>query len=147
MSIKQVGRALFASVLAITLTPVLGANPAYACSCISQTDRQALKGADVVFKGKIVERIVPAAQQSDPNAGPVVYIFDPVRVYKGVVKVDNQRIKTGANSALCGVDIDGVGPYLVFADKKKNGKLTFNLCGGTRRFKDRAHDFGPGTKA
>ncbi|MGQ0632010.1 MAG: hypothetical protein ACT4P1_13310 [Sporichthyaceae bacterium] len=143
----RLGRALFVSALAITLTPVLGANPAYACSCIAQTDRQALKAADVVFKGKITKRIVPAAQENDPNAGPVVYVFDPIRVYKGVVKVENQRIKTGANSAMCGIDINGVGPYLVFADKKKNGKLTFNLCGGTRAYNERNPGFGPGTKA
>lgn len=139
----RLGRALFVSALAITLTPVLGANPAYACSCIAQTDRQALKGADVVFKGKITKRIVP----DEPNAGPVVYVFDPVRVYKGAVKVKNQRITTNNGGAVCGIDVNGVGPYLVFADKKKNGKLTFNLCGGTRPYNDRNPGFGPGTKA
>lgn len=143
----RLGRALFVSAMAITLTPVLGANPAYACSCISQTDRQALKAADVVFKGKITKRVVPAEQETDPNAGPVIYVFDPVRVYKGRVKIDAQRIKTAANSAQCGIDVNGVGPYLVFADKNSKGKLSFNLCGGTRAYKERNPGFGPGTKA
>lgn len=155
-------KSLLATGLAIGLTPVLGADPAYACSCIAAKEKKLYKLADVVFKGKVTERAETAAAEhfgADPTPASVVYTFTPTRLYKGKV-AKPQMVTTAGDSAACGVNLDGQGPFLVFANrpeptdtslaaKKEAAKkpLTINLCGGTRQFKKgEVPSFGKGEK-
>ena len=59
---KLAGRAVLVSALTITLVPVLGASPAFACSCAMATDKQHYKSADVVFKGTLRKTTPPKAR-------------------------------------------------------------------------------------
>lgn len=138
-------RALLTSGLAIGLLPVLGADPAYACSCIAASDRKLYRQADVVFKGKVTRVQYPPNYQNDPNASPIIYTMSATRDYKGRVR-PTMKVRTPGNEALCGVSL-GRGPYIVFGERDKNGRLTMNLCGGTRPFdRDDQPYFAPGTK-
>ena len=64
---------------------------------------------------------------------PVTYSFAVSRVYKGDVAT-NQPIDSVVSGASCGLELDGTGPFLVFASADEDGRraLKANLCGGTR---------------
>lgn len=141
----RIGRVLLASGLAIGLLPVLGADPAYACSCFPASDRKLYRQADVVFKGKVTRTQYPPNYENDINASPIIYTLSATRDYKGRVR-PTMNIRTAGNEALCGLSL-GRGPYIVFAERNKHGRLVANLCGGTRPFNrnDQPY-FAPGTK-
>lgn len=140
-----VGKALLTCALAIGLTPVLGVNPAHACSCLRATEMQLYQRADVVFKGKVTDTEFPPGFGSNPNASPIVYTMKATRDYKGKVR-RTMTVRTAGNGALCGVRL-GKRPFVVFADKDRKGRLSVSLCSGTRPFHaDDKPYFAPGTK-
>lgn len=153
-------KALLATGLAIGLTPVLGADPAYACSCIAAKEKKLYKWADVVFKGKVTKKKELHGEMGMSGGGhsmspsSVVYTFTPTRSYKGKV-AKPQKVTTAGDSAACGVNLDGQGPFLVFANRPEptntslaaKKPLTISLCGGTREFtKGEVPSFGKGKK-
>ncbi len=141
----RIGRVLLTSGLAVAFLPVLGVGPAVACSCFAAGDKKLYKQADVVFKGKVTNTQYPPGYEENINASPIIYTMKATRDYKGRVR-PTMKVRTAGNSALCGVSL-GKGPYIVFADRDKKGRLNVNLCGGTRPFdkKDQPY-FTPGTK-
>ncbi len=144
---KLAVRAVLVSALSVTLVPVLGANPAFACSCAQAPDNEHFERADVVFKGTIRTTTPPTAeqQQRGGSAAPVTYEFLPTRAYKGTV-TSPVLVSSASSGASCGVEMSGEGPFLVFARKvEKNtvrtsdAGLQASLCGGT-------HELGPKEK-
>ncbi len=141
------GKALLATALAIGLTPVLGADPAYACSCVAQTRKQHFKDADVVFKGKLIRSVGKVDGEGNTGIEKVTYIFKQNRAYKGKVRF-RQKVRTSGSSASCGLRLATGKTYLVYAQRPEPGKdtvaarkraakkpLLIDLCGGTRKVK------------
>ncbi|MGQ0844663.1 MAG: hypothetical protein ACT4QF_11055 [Sporichthyaceae bacterium] len=129
MSVRLAARALAVSALGFTLVPVLGANPAYACSCIQSTEQENYERADVVFKGTMND-----VEATNRQSGDRTFFFAPSTTYKGKT-TDPQEVSTAGNSAACGVDLTGGGPFLVFAnfdEEDEKGELRTSLCSGTR---------------
>ncbi len=112
--IGPVGRVLLVTGLAVGVMPVLGANPAYACSCVQTDEQDQYDQATHVFKGTLTEGAVERSGDQDSGAGSVTYTFDVLDSYKGTVG-DPQKVSTASQSATCGVNLDGTGPFLVFA--------------------------------
>lgn len=133
-------RAAVVSALGFTLVPVLGADPAMACSCIQSTEQESLERADVVFKGTNDD-----VEATNDQFGDRVFVFTPSTTYKGTT-AKPQKVFTADNSAACGVDLNGVGPFLVFAPESDGGKagLSTSLCSGTREIGANSRpDFAP----
>lgn len=148
---SAVGLAVRAAVSALgfALVPVLGANPAMACSCIQSTEQENYERADVVFKGTMDD-----ARATNDQFGDRVFVFTPSTTYKGKATAP-QKVSTAGNSAACGVDLTGSGPFLVFAyndpgrksglAKPRDPDLRASLCGGTREVGAKEKlPFGPG---
>ena len=139
-AVRLAARAVVVSALGFTLVPVLGVNPAYACSCIQSTEQENYERADVVFKGTMNDM----EAVHDPS-GRRYFSFTPSKTYKG--KTDSsQLVSTAQDSAACGVDLYGSGPFLVFANKADDpdarADLTTSLCSGTREIRaDEDPDF------
>ncbi len=143
---RLVGKAVLATGLVVGLTPVLGANPAYACSCIGPvSDEQLRKQAQVVFKGKVKSKSGTVDGPGDTGAGTVTYAFSVSRTYKGKVRVP-QLVATANSSATCGVRLKVGSTYMVYAtraepeNKSKAARraadrkpLQIGLCGGTHK--------------
>ncbi len=103
---------------------ILGAAPAYACSCVYQfNDPGLVEQADAVFTGTVVE---------DRTVGELRYLtFAVDRVHKGDVAA-RQRLTTAAQSSACGLALNnGTGPYLV-QGYGAAANLRADQCGGTR---------------
>ncbi len=130
---RLAARAVMVSALGFTLVPVLGANPAYACSCIQSNEQENLERADVVFKGTMDD-----VEATNDQFGERVFVFTPSKTYKGKTSKP-QYVSTAGNSAACGVDLTGGGPFLVFANKSDDADskadLSTSLCSGTREIK------------
>lgn len=116
----------------IQLVAVFGAAPAVACSCVSMSDREYVEGADVIFKGTLLDREEPEAGLDGlfSSADPATLTFAVSEVYKGQVGPTAQ-VRTAMSGASCGLEIEGEGPFLVFTEFGDDG-LTASLCGGTR---------------
>lgn len=104
------GRAVLVSALTVTLVPVLGASPAFACKCVVSSDQQNYDRSDVVFKAKL-RKVTPPTREEDQMPGPGssgsrVFEFVPSRAYKGKVSTP-QRVSTPLSSATCGVQLSG----------------------------------------
>lgn len=155
---RAAARAMLVSALTVALVPVLGANPAFACSCAAATDKEHFRNADVVFKGKLAKVTPPPARKDGlhSSADPATYEFQATRVYKGEV-VNPLRLTSAVSGASCGLELSGQGPFLVFANErdpkydrpnKGEPRLTANLCGGTRVLEPNEKvPFGPGKPA
>ncbi len=145
---RNVGKAVLATGLVVGLTPVLGANPAYACSCVGDVDEAQLrKWADVVFQGKVTAKTGTVDGPGNTGAETITYTFKPTRTYKGKVRIP-QKVSTSGSSASCGVRLSVGSTYLVYATKAEpegKGKaarkaadrkpLEVGLCGGTHKVK------------
>lgn len=135
--------ALAAAALTAAILPVLSASAAQECSCMAPNEAKNYADADVVFKGTANGATSSAVKERGKPAqtSGLHYQFEPITEYKGNVS-DPQVVVTADNSASCGVQLDGPGPYLVFANRLDSeearsaglapGDLTMNLCGGTR---------------
>lgn len=145
---RNVGKAVLATGLVVGLTPVLGANPAYACSCVAPAgDEQLRKWADVVFKGKVTAKSGVVDGPESTGMETVTYTFKPTRTYKGKVRIP-QQVSTSGSSASCGVRLSVGSTYIVYAtkaDPEGKGKAArkaadrkppqVGLCGGTHKVK------------
>jgi hypothetical protein len=107
---------------------------ALACSCVPATAAEQLERADVVFVGTLVSREVvhpaPGVVSSDD---PAVHVFAVDAVLTGTVG-PSQEVVSADSSASCGLDLQGDGPFLVYAAYLPGGpagQLTATLCGGT----------------
>lgn len=112
---------------------------ACACSCAGLTARQAFEHADAVFIGRVVGRDVerstwPFSSSNDP----AVWTFEVTKVYKGEVR-QRQEVVTPAFGASCGLELQGSGPFAVYATHDAvdympapgEGQLAAHLCNGT----------------
>ena len=134
MRTGSLGRALLATGVAISVLPIVGADPAYACSCVRTDEQQRYEQATHVFKGTVIAAQGAAPTEGEATNEPVLYTFDVISTYKGRV-TDPQKVSTPGNSAACGVELDGDGPFLVFASREREeagSGLVMNVCGGTR---------------
>jgi hypothetical protein len=113
---------------------LLVAGPAMACSCAEATTAQHFAEADAVFTGTLVSRDVdhpdwPTSSSSDP----ALHVFAVDEVFAGEVH-EMQGVVSAADSASCGLDLTGAGPFVVFASRDADlpdGQYRAGLCGGT----------------
>lgn len=125
--------------------PLVTAGPAQACSCAGWDDIQAYAGADAVFAATLRNPELPGEQDYER---PRVFDFEVDAVYKGDV-VRQQRVVSIGSGSTCGAELDGNGPFLVFATRDRqqfddavpDGELFTGLCNGTRKLADRAVSF------
>jgi hypothetical protein len=120
---------------AVAAAVVLSA-PAHACSCVGFTDARNLRLADAVFTGTLIDRQEPPWRPVMSSGDPATLTFEVRWVHKGEAQ-RLQQVETAMSGASCGLEIEGSGPFLVFADHAQNGStLTASLCGGTRAIAD-----------
>jgi hypothetical protein len=113
---------------------LLVASPAQACSCAEATTAEHVAAADVVFTGTLLSREVdhpdwPVMSSDDP----ALYVFAVDAVYKGDVHAE-QGVVSASESASCGLDLAGDGPFVVFASSDTglpDGQYRAGLCNGT----------------
>jgi hypothetical protein len=107
------------------------ASPCWACSCAADTPEGYAKRADVVFTG--IVRHVGGGDPDDGTQGDdsLKVRFRVKKVYKGKAKRAS-TVRTNESSAACGYGFSEGKRYTVFA-QKKHGKLSTNLCSGTKR--------------
>lgn len=124
-------RTALVGALTVAVTPALGVTWASACSCVGATDAESADRADAIFTGTLTGTATP--KRSGSSTDPVTYTFAVSRVYKGEVAT-SQPVGSVISGASCGLELDGTGPFLVFASATEDGNppLTANLCGGTR---------------
>ncbi len=115
--------------LTVAVTPALGVTWASACSCVGASDLESAGRAEAIFAGTLTDTAAPERPRSSMD--PVTYTFAVSRVYKGEAAI-RQPVGSVVSGASCGLELDGTGPFLVFADAGKAGALKANLCGGTR---------------
>jgi hypothetical protein len=116
-------RGLVAALLLALGGLLAGGSPAYACSCAYPPEAPELVDlADVVFTGRVVEERVVGSSR--------FLTFAVDRVYKGDAAA-RQRVRTHAESATCGLDLDGTDGY-VLQGRGTAADLNADLCGGTR---------------
>ncbi len=128
---------------------VAGGQSVSACSCATFTDQEAFDRADVVFTGALVEVVTPSGEMH-ASTDAERFVFDVEQVYKGEA-VDPQTVVTARDGASCGLEIQGRGPFLVYAtstDSIVTGAVDrerySNLCSGTRAVADAALPAGFG---
>ncbi|UGY94923.1 hypothetical protein [Streptomyces gobiensis] len=116
-----VAAAMVVAAVVIPLGAVLTAGPAYACSCVPSGESVYFGRADAVFSATLTDR------------REATLTFEVTEVYKGDVHA-LQQVATADSAAACGLEISGAGPFLVFADERRDAgpRLTASLCGGTR---------------
>lgn len=96
--------------------------PAYACSCVTDSEPELIANAQVIFTGTLTDD----RSQHDTRT----YTFAVDRVFRGEAHAI-QTARTPTQSPACGLDLEGPGPYLVLG-YLENGVLWANSCGGTR---------------
>jgi hypothetical protein len=118
-------RVLGALLLALAGIWVLPSS-AYACSCVyAQQDPELVRRAEVIFTGTLIR------DQSFDQTRTLTFAVE--RVYKGQATA-TQEIKTRADSAACGLELAGSGPFLIQAGSHPDwpGQVSADLCGGSR---------------
>ncbi len=114
--------------VAWTTLLVAVAGPARACSCIQQSETDALANADAAFIGSLVGY----APLDEFNR---VSIWRVSSVFKGAIAPE-QPVETAANGAACGLEAIPGQTYLVFAVSSTEtgivASYSAGLCGGTR---------------
>jgi hypothetical protein len=130
--------------VALTLVTGLGAlvvraEPAWACTCAAVSDQEAFDRADVVFTGEWVETDPGVPAPFDQPDEGVRLLFEVDEVYAGHA-FERQSVVSWAFGESCGLQLDGAGPYLVFARTTAGptdpaiaeGEVVSDLCSGTR---------------
>ncbi len=118
--------------VALLTVAVLEANtaaPASACSCVSTTDEAAFDQADVVFVGTVTDRVTPGDGTS--GADDSTWQFSVTRLFKGDAPAAADVVTSGSGGS-CGLELQGSGPFLVFASLRNRDQLTSGLCSGSR---------------
>jgi hypothetical protein len=125
-----------AAALSAVTGVVLLATPAHACSCARASEAEYFRFADVVFTGTLIDRQEPPWRPVMSSGDPATLTFEVSRVHKGEAQ-RLQQVETAMSGGSCGLEIEGSGPFLVFADHARGGAtLTASLCGGTRAIAD-----------
>lgn len=110
-----------------------------ACSCVATTDAEAATVSDAVFVASLVAVEPPPPAEIMSSTDPVTYTFAVAEVLKGDV-AERQEIVSEVDGASCGLELQGEGPFLVFATATSSspspqlgpGQYYGSLCGGTR---------------
>jgi hypothetical protein len=124
-----------AALSAVTTVVVL-ATPAHACSCAMASEAEYFRHADVVFTGALIDRREPPWRPVMSSEDPAILTFEVSRVHRGEAR-RWQMVETAVLGASCGLEIEGSGPFLVFANHAEDGAtLTASLCDGTRPIAD-----------
>ncbi len=106
---------------------LVGAAPAFACSCAMQSVAEHADGADAVFAGTLTD--VDGAR-SLFDGDDTTYAFEVDAVYAGDPAAV-AHVTTASSGAACGLEGLEVGDrYVVFAHDSGD-QLSANLCGGT----------------
>ncbi|MET0695656.1 MAG: hypothetical protein ABWY56_17115 [Propionibacteriaceae bacterium] len=125
---------LWAVALSVVLAPLaLVPTRAYACSCVYDPgDQRLIERAEVIFSGELVSNRTSALSSLRELT------FAVSRVYKGQALAE-QVVVTADNSAACGLEIPGDGPYVIFARGAGGDvpglavdELQSGLCDGSR---------------
>lgn len=130
--------ALLALGLLAALFVVWGpAGPAQACSCAEASTAVHFGGADAVFTGRLVDRSVDSGWPTSSSADRARHVFDVEVVLKGGAH-RRQAVFSAADGAGCGLELDGTGPFVVFASHSDD-RLRADLCGGTTALTPELH--------
>lgn len=131
-------RILVAAALGALSMVIVGAGPAFACSCVMADTATHVGQAEVVVAGTVVETVPPRQKHVMSSMDPVTYVVDIDEAFKGdtgpVVEV-----LSASSGASCGLENVEVGErYVVFASHESMegqaaDQLWANLCGGTDR--------------
>jgi hypothetical protein len=150
-------RALLPVLLTVgaVVVPIIGAEPAAACSCAPPDDEQAFAASDAVFTGEVVALTsLPADGPQGRGDGAVIRTIAVTRVFKSGLH-RTVLVATTADST-CTTGFESGGPVLVFAHVlQRPARLPYDhafhtteLCGGSRPLDARPvpTSFGPGTE-
>jgi hypothetical protein len=114
------------------------AGRAYACSCAESSPADAYADADAVFTGRLVQRSVDHPDwPTVSSADPARHVFDVEVVLKGTAH-HRQAVFSSADGASCGLELDGEGPFVVFAQQVED-RYRADLCGGTTALTPQLH--------
>lgn len=120
------------ALLALLLSAL--ASKAFACSCVSSTERDLVAEADRIFLGVIEKTEIVRPEESE--AWPYVSAtFSVEDVVKGQVQ-EVEKIKTGFGGGDCGIPIITGQAYVIFLRKNRDWA---GICGGSTsvpRFKE-----------
>lgn len=127
-----------------------GGRSVSACSCVGFTDGEAFAASDTVFTGVLLEIQTPPGD-SYSSTDPERFVFDVEEVYKGKAFA-RQSVVTARESGSCGLELEGSGPFVVFARVETDGivggaaegEVYSGLCSGTRALSGRAVPTGFG---
>ena len=139
---------LGARVLRVVLLPIallvllgasllIGAGPAYACSCTGTSVAEAYQRAEAVFTGRLESREARGGRNGS-SGDTALHVFAVDRVFLGEVH-QRQGVLSADSGASCGLELRGPGPFLVFAGSgttgvgpaPRRGQLAADLCGGS----------------
>ena len=127
---RRLGRGLAALVVALSGIAAT-ASPCWACSCAADTPKGYAKSADVIFTG--IVKGISGGDSDDGTLGDDNFKvrFRVKKVYKSKAKRAT-TVRTNESEAACGYGFVEGKRYTVFAQKAR-GKLSTNLCSGTKR--------------
>jgi hypothetical protein len=115
--------------LSVAGVVVLGASPAFACSCASGAVEPRLADADAAFVGVAAVAPFEPAAGEEPTAQET-WEFDVTDVYKGQLQ-PRIFVITPQSGGACGLDTVAVGDdvgMLLYRDEIDGSKWTTNLC-------------------
>jgi hypothetical protein len=124
--------ALMASLLLGTCVALVDTTEAFACSCVGISTNRALREADAVFRGTVINKDVIG--RSERARTDIRFAVD--RVYKGTVYRE-QVVASSRDSDACGLDPEVGSTWVIFAihgiegegDRAVNRLIT-TLCSG-----------------
>lgn len=124
--------ALMASLLLGTCVALVDTTEAFACSCVGISTNRALREADAVFRGTVINKDVVG--RSERARTDIRFAVD--RVYKGTVYRE-QVVASSHDSDACGLDPEVGSTWVIFAihgiegegDRAVNRLIT-TLCSG-----------------
>lgn len=108
---------------------VVPSGRAWACSCAQASPAQAVRAADVVFRG-VLEHLQPPGGLVSSSEDPTTYTFGVSEVFRGAATTTTD-VRSPQSGASCGVE--GLRPgreYVVFA-QARGEQMWMELCGGT----------------
>ncbi len=124
--------ALMASLLLGTCLALVDTTEAFACSCAGISTNRALREADAVFRGTVINKEVVG--RSERARTDIRFAVD--RVYKGTVYRE-QVVASSRDSDACGLDPEVGSTWVIFAIQGIQGegdravnRLITTLCSG-----------------
>ena len=124
--------ALMASLLLGTCLALVNTTEAFACSCAGISTNRALREADAVFRGTVINKEVVG--RSERARTDIRFAVD--RVYKGTVYRE-QVVASSRDSDACGLDPEVGSTWVIFAIQGIQGegdravnRLITTLCSG-----------------